>query len=704
MGRSCVAAAGAAMVLVGSFFIVTFNASSLSQRSNFGEGAAAFATREDISTSVQHSLKIFNEYASSGATRPSYPWRFMAEPHRDTTFRIQSSTSVGGSKEETAGQTEMEELFSWNWSVEPLRRFGSREEGRRTLHGVASGEQREQRDDTFAGTTSHNFIHVFSSPGRFRVLASRSTFDKSEEAVVIEEDVIVKYVRREIRLMTSTDRDRLLRAMYFVYTVRTSEGVERLQDTRYRGIEYFIREHLHGGADRACDHWHDDAGIMTHHVGFTMEFEKVLQVVDPTVTVPYWDYTIDSYRYCTPDSSFTCWREEILQKSPLFWDDWFGAGSPDTVDHAVHQGLWGNVTVFAAAGNYSSITNPYGLLRSPWNTDSTLNALRRSSQVDGFDAMGMVSCSDWQRCFESKNLATMNTCLNGEVHGPIHILLGGQWHTNLPILNNSAIWSGVGDGEGANLAGEQLLFSKLLWRSGYLRCPESCSADTSSEDCVCSCPTEYRHGRSPYEILAETGLLYYISTQDASKGLLYNKTTDKYGLVGYTLKEEEETWNRLLNSVCDPGHPGEMYTSAAPYDPVFWLLHPASERLLNWRRMLKAWKFADFDEAWGYNHSSVNAPSDVGKVFNWENTSGFDLPTHEMGTCPGHEAMDLLPFKGLIKDGEYATNKDFYEFLHPWNEMLPYTYDSYRWEHCNASGDDIGWDLLPRGWASDHGL
>lgn len=35
------------------------------------------------------------------------------------------------------------------------------------------------------------------------------------------------------------------------------------------------------------------AGIMTHHVGYTLLFEQALQVVNPAVSVPYWEYTIE---------------------------------------------------------------------------------------------------------------------------------------------------------------------------------------------------------------------------------------------------------------------------------------------------------------------------------------------------------------------------------------------------------------------------
>ncbi|CAN0267180.1 unnamed protein product [Laminaria digitata] len=42
----------------------------------------------------------------------------------------------------------------------------------------------------------------------------------------------------------------------------------------------------------------------------------------------------------------------------------------------------------------------------------------------------------------------------------------------------------------------------------------------------------------------------------------------------------------MLNSLCDVGHVGELYTSAAPYDPLFWVIHPTAERFLSWRRKL----------------------------------------------------------------------------------------------------------------------
>lgn len=39
----------------------------------------------------------------------------------------------------------------------------------------------------------------------------------------------------------------------------------------------------------------------------------------------------------------------------------------------------------------------------------------------------MVTCEKYQDCFDSANMSTMNNCLNGRTHGPVHILIGGEW-------------------------------------------------------------------------------------------------------------------------------------------------------------------------------------------------------------------------------------------------------------------------------------
>ena len=37
------------------------------------------------------------------------------------------------------------------------------------------------------------------------------------------------------------------------------------------------------------------------------------------------------------------------------------------------------------------------------------------------------SCKESWACFKSANISVMNRCLNGYTHGPVHIMIGGEW-------------------------------------------------------------------------------------------------------------------------------------------------------------------------------------------------------------------------------------------------------------------------------------
>jgi hypothetical protein len=52
---------------------------------------------------------------------------------------------------------------------------------------------------------------------------------------------------------------------------------------------------------------------------------------------------------------------------------------------------------------------------------------------------------------------------------------------------------------------------------------------------------------------------------------------------------EAAAWDALLRTtLSDLGRVGEMYTSASPYDPAFWVLHGAVDRLVHWKRLVAA--------------------------------------------------------------------------------------------------------------------
>merc|ERR1711998_426984 len=116
-------------------------------------------------------------------------------------------------------------------------------------------------------------------------------------------------------------------------------------------------------------------------------------------------------------------------------------------------------------------------------------------------------------------------------------------------------------------------------------------------------------------------------------------------------------WNdpkNPLEFVCHVGHAGEMFTSAAPYDPTFWPLHGVAERFLSYKRIAAEWGITTINETWGYRHGVIM--SDTHTVCQWHDVTnresdddagendgklGMGLPTCVKGqTCPGHRAND----------------------------------------------------------------
>lgn len=61
-------------------------------------------------------------------------------------------------------------------------------------------------------------------------------------------------------------------------------------------------------------------------------------------------------------------------------------------------------------------------------------------------------------------------------------------------------------------------------------------------------------------------------------------------------------------------------------------------------------------------------------------------------SCPGHGEEDVIRLFELAGQGDSLTNRGFYEFIRPWNDDLPYVYDSYDFAYC----DEQGYSLLEK--------
>ncbi|KAH8046949.1 hypothetical protein JL720_16235 [Aureococcus anophagefferens] len=277
----------------------------------------------------------------------------------------------------------------------------------------------------------------------------------------------------EITALSDGEARKYFGALFTVYALSDDEGRAKYGGD-FVSAAWLVREHLYGAADKACDHWHDDAGIMNHHVGITWQLENSPA---PNQTNPG------------------------LLRSP--WN----------VNKVPHS----SATTHALSDEYDGATFPLPVPGLPHDEPVDRHALQRAQR----------------RAPRARA-----------------IMVGGLWGMNekewvAPLAENED-WF--------------LLASKYMWRQGYVRCPETCSMDAPVADCFCECPSDVLAGHVADGGAEPTGVLGLFGG-DAP-------TFNSYGISD----------DQLLSELCHVGLPGEMFTSAAPQDPIFWPLHGNAER------------------------------------------------------------------------------------------------------------------------------
>jgi hypothetical protein len=54
--------------------------------------------------------------------------------------------------------------------------------------------------------------------------------------------------------------------------------------------DWFTEYHNRMAGAKYCDHMHDGLGFLTAHASLSLKYESVLRLINPSVSLPYWDY------------------------------------------------------------------------------------------------------------------------------------------------------------------------------------------------------------------------------------------------------------------------------------------------------------------------------------------------------------------------------------------------------------------------------
>ncbi len=603
-------------------------------------------------------ITVSNEYGVySGA---KYGWlknKYLAEPYKTTVISVDLD----------------DENIVWKW-------------------------EEEDTNNEYWGNTIEK---IFTNTGEYNLYLNG--LNSMNETIISKTiPIIVKYVKRELRALTSDDRHNFLHAASKIWKYTTSEGRAKYGD-KFTGINELVEEHALASNDIKCDQFHEGSGFFTHHFAITQTFEAALRSVNPAVTLPYWDFTIEGQQIKDADES----PSYFLEITPFLNDKWFG--STDENGH-VQDSKFAYAKMPKVTNTSIIAPNSYGYIRSYWNNNNDEYAVRHLFDICGVEAKNkrIPSCQTHFDIINVTTLSDFQILSPNDGHGTVHVQLGGMGGECVETYKNfTDTWSYLLDAvmtpeeimshgytmdewewgtQGPRrtmlenmVMGEYFHVYKSLWRShmcsrdgtpNLLVCPENCE---EGEECNCQVESLV-NGTTDWENV-------YNCILSGHSQQVFNKIFPEEFIIDmvYMLS--------TMSSI-----EGEMLESSSPIDILFWVIHPTIERLLAAKRVDA---YVDFGGTPIYRWPTIDGSEET-----WYSFSYFSLEENENAywpekyTCTGHDATDsVLPASLPLLDGfaELAdtdgdgiiTNMEYYIAINPNNgDGLDYVFDNFEWSHC----------------------
>ena len=261
---ACMAIFGISVGLYGrklDFATLSKNTGTISDIQNLLTGGVASVSLAfaDVDATIEVSSP---DYGVSQALR-HLPWDAVAEAYRDQNIRI--ALSYTSSSGVVVSASDEDVIVKWQ----------------------ILGQKYTGVEATF---------NAAAIPGVYECTVSVKAASDDSEVFSKTFTMAVKYIRREVRSLTETDRTKFFKALKVFYDTDLEEG-KKLYGEKFNNAEYFLLKHLNGAA------------FVNKHLAFTLEAEQSLQSIDKTIAMPYWEYFQDAY--------LTRWQE-----SDVFSHEW----------------------------------------------------------------------------------------------------------------------------------------------------------------------------------------------------------------------------------------------------------------------------------------------------------------------------------------------------------------------------------------------
>jgi hypothetical protein len=227
------------------------------------------------------------------------------------------------------------------------------------------------------------------------------------------------YVRREFRSLTDADLDKTMESMWALWKYDDSTG-QSIYGDDYHNYKYLLNFHYFNAGWMHSDHIHEGNGFAAQHIKMSNMFEVSMQAVDPSVTLPYWDFTIETA------SNIAVWD------SPVFTKDTFGSlplpnnytwgwlYSQNSIDDGrIPDGRWENLEVDMNT-KFDELYYAYGYMRSPWNVNPS-KYIARYTSID----KTLPTCTSHYSLLEYDEIVDFLHEIPYAAHAATHGAIGG---------------------------------------------------------------------------------------------------------------------------------------------------------------------------------------------------------------------------------------------------------------------------------------
>ena len=497
---------------------------------------------------------------------------------------------------------------------------------------------------------------------------STIVYDSSGAAVdYTESSLVCLYVRRELRELSQADLDAALDAMLEIWSLGEEEG-QATYGSNFHNSTWFTSMHFFNAGQQDGDHFHEGLGFLPQHVKMSNLFELAMQAVDPSVSLFWWDFTIESA------------QDLGLFSSPVFSEGVFGEIRAPTnssqgwtfaedrlSDARIQNGRWKFLHADPIPSQFST-SNAFGYMRGPWNMNPSPYVSRFSSNATGFP-----SCLSYYNWLDTSDFLTFMQTAENSPHASIHGFIGGSYGCD--VLDDM-MEVGMIDG----LAGRQSICSKWgfyikeMYRGNYLL-PED------SDEC------SYK-GFKLEDGDIDCGFVCNVDRYDD----LLDLFVDTLSLSKYVSKQcGDECWGAWRDFICT-GNGYQIFTgdhleAASPADPSFWPIHPTQERLLQLRYAVGGfdeWEYpttALKGDSWVCNHNDCYESSDGDRDFyddccygHFEDDKMLDFTSGDRGLRYGPTNREVLAASDMSSSDSYA---------------MPYVYSHFNFDHCSQNFDKL---------------